>query len=132
MPSQLILSSRSGISPPRARRTGREALASSGSHCPAAPLQKRPVSEQQWLSPRYASDPVRCLPSMASQGLEFPIRPSSQNTVDVSQGRVGQEWTPVRPHFRALFPVESGEVGFIALPPPARSNGSCSFPASRF
>src|SRR5580704_7329440 len=28
--------------------------------------------------------------------------------------------------------VESGEVGLIALPPPARSNGSCSFPASRF
>jgi hypothetical protein len=33
----------------------------------------------------------------------------------------------------ALFgDVESGEVGLIALPPPARSNGSCSFPASRF
>jgi hypothetical protein len=31
-----------------------------------------------------------------------------------------------------LLVVESGEVGFIALPPPARSNGSCSFPASRF
>ena len=29
-------------------------------------------------------------------------------------------------------PVESGEVGLVALPPPARSNGSCSFPASRF
>ena len=28
--------------------------------------------------------------------------------------------------------VELGEVGLIALPPPARSNGSCSFPASRF
>ena len=33
---------------------------------------------------------------------------------------------------RAFIPVELGEVGLIALPPPARSNGSCSFPASRF
>jgi hypothetical protein len=46
------------------------------------------VGEQPWLSPRNASDPVRCLPPMASQGLELPMRPSSQNTVDVSQGRV--------------------------------------------
>src|SRR5215471_15600086 len=68
--------------------TGRETLASSGSHCSAASLQKRPVSEQRWLSPRDASDPVRCLPPMTSQGLEFPMRPSRQNTVDVSQGRV--------------------------------------------
>src|SRR6516165_8717718 len=68
--------------------TGRETLASSGSHCPAAPLQKPPVGEQRWLSPRNASDPVRCLPPMTSQRLEFPMRPSRQNTVDVSQGRV--------------------------------------------
>ena len=68
--------------------TGRETLASSGSHCPAAPLQKPPVGEQRRLSPRNASDPVRCLSPMASQGLELPMRPSSQNTVDVSQGRV--------------------------------------------
>ena len=34
--------------------------------------------------------------------------------------------------FVGFSAVESGEVGFIALPPPARSNGSCSFPASRF
>src|SRR5215469_16088895 len=68
--------------------TGRETLASSGSHCSAASLQKRPVSEQRWLSPRDASDPVRCLPPMTSQGLEFPMRPSRQNTVDVAQGRV--------------------------------------------
>jgi len=68
--------------------TGHETLASSCSHCPAAPLQKRPVGEQRWLSPRNASDPVRCLSPMASQGLELPMRPSSQNTVDVSQGRV--------------------------------------------
>src|SRR5215468_9580336 len=38
----------------------------------------------------------------------------------------------VQLHYRAFIPVESGEVGLIALPPPARSNGSCSFPASRF
>jgi hypothetical protein len=38
---------------------GRETLASSGSPCSAASLQKRPVSEQRWLSPRDASDPVR-------------------------------------------------------------------------
>ena len=31
---------------------------------------------------------MRCLSPMASQGLELPMRPSSQNTVDVSQGRV--------------------------------------------
>src|SRR5215470_19148629 len=68
--------------------TGRETLASSGSHCSAASLHKRPVGEQRWLSPRHASDPVRCLPPMTSQGLELPMRPSSQNTVDVSQGRV--------------------------------------------
>src|SRR5215469_13351386 len=68
--------------------TGRETLASSGSHCSAASLQKRPVSEQRWLSPRQASDPVRCLPPMTSQGLECPMRPSRQNPVDVSQGRV--------------------------------------------
>ena len=37
--------SRRGVTPPRARRTGRETLASSGSHCPAAPLQKRPLGE---------------------------------------------------------------------------------------
>ena len=41
------------------------------------------------------------------------------------------------PHIRsALFvgftAVESGEVGHVALPPPAHSNGSCGFPASRF
>jgi len=34
--------------------------------------------------------------------------------------------------FGGFIAVESGEVGLIALPPPARSNGSCSFPASRF
>ena len=34
--------------------------------------------------------------------------------------------------FGGFVAVESGEVGIIALPPPARSNGSCSFPASRF
>jgi hypothetical protein len=34
--------------------------------------------------------------------------------------------------FGDFLGVESGEVGLIALPPPARSNGSCSFPASRF
>jgi len=43
---------------------------------------------------------------------------------------------PTPPLSPALFVgfigVESGEVGLIALPPPARSNGSCSFPASRF
>ena len=38
----------------------------------------------------------------------------------------------VQLHYRAFIPVESGEVGLVALPPPARSNGSCSFPASRF
>ena len=51
-------------------------------------MQKPPVGEQRWLSPRNASDPVRCLSPMASQGLELPMRPSRQNTVDVSQGRV--------------------------------------------
>jgi hypothetical protein len=34
--------------------------------------------------------------------------------------------------FVGFAAVESGEVELIALPPPARSNGSCSFPASRF
>src|SRR4029077_1321259 len=34
--------------------------------------------------------------------------------------------------FGGFVAVESGEVGLIAQPPPARSNGSCSFPASRF
>ena len=34
--------------------------------------------------------------------------------------------------FIGFIAVESGEVGLIALPPPACSNGSCSFPASRF
>src|SRR4051794_40796112 len=34
--------------------------------------------------------------------------------------------------FVGFSAVESGEVGLSALPPPARSNGSCGFPASRF
>ena len=65
--------SRRGVSPPRARRTGREALTSSGSHCPATPLQKPPVGEQPWLSPRNASDPMRCVPPMASQENGFAL-----------------------------------------------------------
>src|SRR5215472_9060420 len=53
--------------------TGREALTSSGSHCPATPLQKPPVGEQPWLSPRNASEPMRCLPPMASQENGFAL-----------------------------------------------------------
>jgi hypothetical protein len=34
--------------------------------------------------------------------------------------------------FAGFTAVESGEVGHCALPLPARSNGSCGFPASRF
>src|SRR5262249_54390364 len=69
-------------------RTGREALASSGSHCSAASLQQPPVSEQAWLAARDASQPLSCAAPMAAQGLEFPMRPSRQDAVDVAQGRV--------------------------------------------
>src|SRR3984893_10473069 len=34
--------------------------------------------------------------------------------------------------FGGLVAVEWGELGLIPLPPPARSNGSCSCPAGRF
>src|SRR5262249_61913109 len=37
----------------------------------------------------------------------------------------------LQPHYRAFVAVESGEVGLIALPPPARSNGSGRFSANR-
>src|ERR1700739_1391800 len=50
--------SRGGVSPPRARRTGREARASSGSHCSAAPIQKAPVSEQIGLAAYDVRQPV--------------------------------------------------------------------------
>src|SRR5262249_59857049 len=38
----------------------------------------------------------------------------------------------LQPHYRAFVAVESGEVGLIALPPPARSNGSCRFSPDPF
>src|SRR5215471_4344275 len=65
--------SRAGESHPRARITGREALTSSGSHCPATPLQKPPMGEQPWWSPRNASDPMRCVPPRASQENGFAL-----------------------------------------------------------
>ncbi len=73
-----------GVSPPGARRTGRETLASSGSHCSAISLQQPPVSKQQWLASRDASHPVLCSPPVPSERLELPMRPSCQYAVDVA------------------------------------------------
>lgn len=79
---------RIGISPRRARRTGREARASSGSHCSAAPIQKAPVSEQIGLPAHNVRQPVTRSSLVASEGLELPMHPSCQDAVDVAQGGI--------------------------------------------
>src|SRR5262249_59836776 len=72
----------------RARRTGREVRASSGSHCSAAPIQKAPVSEQIGLAAYDVRQPVMRSSLVASEGLELPMHPSCQNAVDVAQGGI--------------------------------------------
>jgi len=69
------------ISPPGALRTGREAVASSGSHCPAASVERAPVSESARLSSRYAVEPMARTPPAPSQRLQRSI---DQNEVDVA------------------------------------------------
>src|SRR5262249_29274742 len=62
---------------------------------------------------------VRCVVCWSA----FPLAPALGSTASAAGGPA---------LFGDFTAVESGEVGLIALPPPARSNGSCSFPASRF
>jgi hypothetical protein len=57
-------------------RTGREARASSGSNCSAAPIQKAPVSEQIGLPAHNVRQPVMRSSLVASEGLELPMHPS--------------------------------------------------------
>jgi len=65
-----------------------------------------------------------------SNGFALPMGSSRRR---LARGpRLNNAAPSVQLHYRAFIPVESGEVGLVALPPPARSNGSCSFPASRF
>ena len=44
--------------------------------------------EQIRLAPNDIRQPVMCPPLVASQGLELPMRPSCQDTVDVPQGGI--------------------------------------------
>jgi len=69
------------ISPPGALRTGREAVASSGSHCPAASVERTPASESARLSSRHAVEPMAIRPPAPSQRLQRPV---DQNEVDVA------------------------------------------------
>jgi hypothetical protein len=73
---------------------------------------------------------IRCRFVDRFVGSRVPSRVSGQrfSTHDTFLPSVGSR----RARFPVFIGVESGEVGLIALPPPARSNGSCSFPASRF
>ena len=58
--------------------------ASHSSHCSAIPLQQSPVCKQQWLASRDARHPLLCSPPVPSEGLELPMRPSCQYTIDVA------------------------------------------------
>ena len=99
--------SRRGVSPPRARRTGREALTSSGSHCPATPLQKPLVGEQPWLSPRNASDPMRCLPPMASQENGFALSTGFLPSPVDPRAELNNAAPSLQLHYRAFITTTS-------------------------
>src|ERR1700722_14411471 len=75
-----------GIAAPRSLRTGRDTLASSGSHCPAASMEQVPMSEQPRLMACDARQPVSGSSLVPAQGLELPARPSRQGKVDALQG----------------------------------------------
>ena len=49
-----------GVSPPRSRRTGREARASYGSHHGTTPGHQLPVGKQRGIAPRDPGDPAAC------------------------------------------------------------------------
>ena len=49
-----------GVSPPRSRRTGREARASYGSHHGTTPGHQLPMSKQRGIAPRDPGYPAAC------------------------------------------------------------------------
>ena len=97
---------REGISPPRSLRTGRDTLASSGSHCSAASIEQAPVSEKPRLMACDARHPVSGSPLVPAQGLELSGRPSRQDQIDVPQGWIESRRTepPV-----VVDPTDRGE-----------------------
>jgi hypothetical protein len=82
-------------------RNGRETLASSGSHCSAASLQKTPVSEQIRLAARDALQPFI----------------ASGNLCNTCAAIGGQEKAPIpiywRNHRKVLWPLA---IAFIVVP----------------
>src|SRR3954452_17791821 len=66
--------------------TGRDTLASSGSHCSAASIEQAPVSEQPRLLACDARQPVSGSSLVPAQGLKLSARPSRQGKVDALQG----------------------------------------------
>src|SRR5215467_14613500 len=69
-------------------RTGRDTLASSGSHCSAASIEQTPVSKQPRLMACDARQPASGSPLVPAQGLELSARPPRQGQVDALQGWV--------------------------------------------
>src|SRR5215472_15415853 len=61
--------------------TGRDTLASSGSHCSAASIEQTPVSKQPRLMACDARQPVSGSPLAPAQGLELSARPPRQGQV---------------------------------------------------
>src|SRR5215470_15600588 len=79
---------RGAVASPRSLRTGRDTLASSGSHCSAASIEQTPVSKQPRLMACDARQPVSGSPLVPAQGLELSARPPRQDQVDALQGWV--------------------------------------------
>src|ERR1700739_1308324 len=77
---------RGAIAAPRSLRTGRDTLASSGSHCSAASIEQTPVRQHAWLMACDARQPVSKSPLVSAQGLELSARPPRQGQVDEPQG----------------------------------------------
>ena len=75
-----------GVTPPGARRTGREPLDSSGSHRPAVGAHaEAPVREQPRLASEDSGQEPACLGGVAAQPLVLPAGPSNEVFVDPSE-----------------------------------------------
>src|SRR5215216_1886080 len=105
-----------GISPPGARRTGRDSLPSSGSHRPAVGARADPpVGEQAGFASVDLGEQPACRGGAAAQPLVFPAGPTNEVSVDPSEkpGQLRAVEAPVvadpAPHDRVDRSRESGE-----------------------
>jgi len=77
------VSRRGGITPPGARRTGREPLSSSGSHRPTVGARAEPpVGEQAGLASVDVGQEPACFGGVAAQPLVLPAGPTNEVFVD--------------------------------------------------